>query len=222
MSLQDFDGSLETIAQGEKIFSKSPQLELLRGIAYYGQRRFPEAVDAFLRSAELGPTLEQPHAFLGRILSHAHGRLDRVTARFAAFAAVTPESFLSQYLYAAALLEGMGPAVQPEVAGKAEELLRRSIERKGDFADSHFELGVLLAKKRDFEGAEKHLERSAALNPKSSKTHYHLSRVYTRLGKNEQAEAERALHEKLTEEERQAMRSGMASETQPALGGMIR
>ncbi len=222
MTLQDFEGSLGTIAQGEKIFSKSPRLELLRGIALYGQRRFSEAVDAFLRSAELGPGMEQPHAFLGRILSHAHDRLDRVTARFAAFAGAAPNSHLSQYLYAAALLEGMGPSVQPEVAGKAEELLQRSIELKEDFADSHFELGVLLAKKREFASAEKHLERSVALNPKSSKAHYHLSRVYARLGKNEQAETERILHEKLTEDERQAMRSGMASETQPALGGVIK
>jgi len=222
MSLEDFAGSLETIDRGERIFSKSPQLALLRGIALYGQRRFPEAVDAFLRSAELAPGLEQPHAFLGRILSHAHDRLDRVTARFAAFAAATPENYLSQYLYAAALLEGMGPAVNPETASKAEALLRRSIERKEDFADSHFEIGALLAKMRDFESAEKHLKRSVELNPKSSKAHYHLSRVYARLGKNELAEAARALHEKLTEEERQAMRSGMASETQPALSGVIK
>jgi len=222
MSLQDFDRALETIVQGERIFSKSAQLELLRGIAFYGQRRFSDAVDAFLRSAELGPNLEQPHAFLGRILSHAHDRLDRVTARFAAFATATPDSYLSQYLYAAALLEGMGPSVNPETTDKAEALLRRSIERKEDFADSHFEIGVLLAKKRDFESAEKHLARSIELNPKSSKAHYHLSRVYARLGKSEQAEAERALHEKLTEEERQAMRSGMASEAQPALSGMIK
>jgi Flp pilus assembly protein TadD len=75
---------------------------------------------------------------------------------------------------------------------------------------------------RDFERAEKHLKRSVELNPKSSKAHYHLSRVYARLGKNELAEAERALHEKLTEEERQAMRSGMASEAQPALSGVIK
>jgi len=222
MSLQDFEGSLATIARGEKIFSKSPQLELLRGIAFYGQRRFSEAVDAFLRSAELGLKMEQPHAFLGRILSHAHDRLDRVTARFAAFAAATPESYLSQYLYAAALLEGMGPSLDPATAAKAEALLQRSLELKEDFADSHFEFGVLLAKKREFEGAEKHLQRSVELNPKSSKAHYHLSRVYARLGKQEQAERERSLHEKLTEDERQAMRSGMAPETQPALSGMIR
>jgi tetratricopeptide (TPR) repeat protein len=221
LQLQDAGGALGTIEKSRKIFDKSAQLELLRGIALYAQRKFADAVAAFLRSAELDPALPQPHAFLGRILSHAHDRLAEVTARFAAFEKANPESYLGYYLHAAALLEGMGPSVDPEIAARAEQLLSRSLELKEDHADSQFELGVLLAKNRDYERAEKHLTRAAELNPKSSKTHYHLARVYTRLGKTEQASAEQELHQKLTEQERQAMRSGMSSSAESAFTDVV-
>jgi tetratricopeptide (TPR) repeat protein len=221
LQLQDAVGALGTVEKSRKIFDKSAQLELLRGIALYAQRKFGDAVAAFLRSAELDPNLPQPHAFLGRILSHAHDRFAEVTARFAAFEKANPESYLGYYLHAIALLEGMGPSLDPEIAERAEQLLSRSLELKEDQADSHFELGVLLAKNRDYERAEKHLARAVELDPKSSKTHYHLARVYTRLGKTEQARAEHELHEKLTEQERQAMRSGMGSNAESAFSDVV-
>jgi len=221
LQLQDVDRAHEVLDRGRKIFDKSPQLELLRGIAFYAQRKFAAAVDAFLRSAAIDPGLEQPHAFLGRILSHAHDRLAEVTARFVAFEKSNPENFLGHYLHAIALLEGMGPSLDRETGTRAEQLLSRALELKGDHADSHFELGVLLAKQRDFERAEAHLLRAVELNPKSSKAHYHLARVYTRLGKANEARAEQELHEKLTAQERQAMRSGMSSGAESAFSDVV-
>jgi tetratricopeptide (TPR) repeat protein len=221
LQLQDIDRAHDVLARGRKVFDKSPQLELLRGIAFYAQRKFAEAVDSFLRSAALDPALEQPHAFLGRILSHAHDRLAEVTARFAAFEKANPDNHLGYYLHAIALLEGSGPSLDAEIGAQAGQLLSHALRLKEDHADSHFELGVLLARKRDFERAEKHLARAVELNPKSSKTHYHLARVYTRLGKTGAARAEQELHERLTEQERQALRSGMASGAESAFSDVV-
>ncbi len=221
LQLQQTDQALAVLDRGGKIFDKSPRLELLRGIAYYAQRKFSAAVDSFLRSATLDPGFAQPHAFLGRILSHAHDRLPEVTACFTAFEKANPENYLGYYLHAIALIEGLGPEPDAAATAEAERLLSRALELKEDHADSHFELGALLAKKHDFEGAEKHLKRAIELNPDSSKAHYHLARVYTRLGKTEQALAEQKLHEKLTEQERQQMRSGMASGAENALTDVV-
>jgi tetratricopeptide (TPR) repeat protein len=221
LQLQETDRALDVLDRGRKVFDKSPRLELLRGITYYAQRKFSAAVDSFLRSAELDPALEQPHAFLGRILSHAGDRLVEITACFAAFEKANPENYLGYYLHAIALLEGLGPSPDPEISAQAERLLTRALELNKDHADSHFELGVLLAKRRDFEGAEKHLVRAVELNPNSSKAHYHLARVYTRLGKTDQARAEQELHEKLTEQERQAIRSGMAPSSESAFSDVV-
>src|SRR5262245_58475673 len=54
-----------TILEAARIrFPKSPQVVLSLGVAYYGQRRFPDAVDAFLAAGRLAPEAEQPVAFL--------------------------------------------------------------------------------------------------------------------------------------------------------------
>src|SRR5215472_15878406 len=64
---QRFAEALETLEAGRKNFDKTAQLELAAGVAYYGLRRFQEAIDAFLRAIRLDSTIEQPYEFLGRM-----------------------------------------------------------------------------------------------------------------------------------------------------------
>jgi Flp pilus assembly protein TadD len=69
-------------------------------------------------------------------------------------------------------------------------------------------MGTQLERKRDFDGAAQHLERSVQLNGGDSAVHFHLARVYDRLGRREDAQRERALHEKLSETEKAAPSAG--------------
>ncbi len=202
---QNFDVAIQVLEGAKKIFDKSPQVELALGVAYYGQRRFSEAVDSFLRTATLAPELEQPYVFLGRILDHAVDRLGEVTSKFAAFAAANPQSHLGYYLHAKALIAQSGPSGSSEFAEQAEALLRKAIALNGQHWESHFELGLLLERNKEFLRAAESLERSIQLNPKNPTPHYRLARVYDRLGKKKPAEAERALHQKLSAEEKAAM-----------------
>lgn len=208
----DFDRAVEALDRGKEIFDKSARIELALGIAYYGQRKFESAVDSYLRAAELAPEMEQPHYFLSRVLAHASTRLSEVRRRFAAFAEARPESYLGPYLQAVGLLAEAGPSATPETLAQAEKWLSKSIQLNGKFWESQFELGSLLADRREFERAEEHLQRSIELNPTSSKAHYRLARVYSRLGKSAEARAERDLHAQLVEKERQAMRSSPQAE----------
>ena len=95
---------------------------------------------------------------------------------------------------------------------RIEDLLRESIEREDEFWEAHYELGVLLEKRRDFAQAEEHLRRAADLNPSASKPHYRLARVYQRLGKTREARQEREIHKLVVEREREAMRTGGVAE----------
>ena len=205
---QDFDAATETFLNGRRYFDKSAAIEIGLGIAAYGQRRFEEAVDHFLRAARLAPGIEQPHAFLGRLLQHASHRIDDVVERMRAFHEGDSESHFGPFLYGQALMARPGATSDTEVMARAEALFRESIDRSEQFWESHYELGVLLEKKREFAAAEKHLQRAAALNPESSKPHYRLARVYQRLGKAQEAKREREIHKRIAEQEREAIEAG--------------
>lgn len=209
---QRFDEAAQAFEEALKIFDKSARVVLGMGVARYGQRRFGEAVTAFLRAAELAPAAPQPHYFLGRMLEHATDRIDAVLERQKAFAQMQPDNYLGPFLHGQALAASLPPEGAEERADKAVELLRRSIELRGDFWESHFELGALLERRKSYEEAAERLEQAVELNAGSSKPHYRLARVYARLGRSEDAARERDLHRKLTEAEREAMAGGMTLE----------
>lgn len=205
---QDFDAAHRAFLVGRKYFDKSPGIEIGLGIVAYQQRRFDDAIDQFLRAAELAPDMEQPHAFLGRLLQHARPRIDEVENRMRVFHEQHSRNHYGPFLYGQVLLSRVGGRRDPEVLSGIEKLLRESIGRRDDFWESHYELGVLLEKKRDFRSAEQHFERAAKLNPNSSKPHYRLARIYQRLGKAKEAKRERELHKRIAEQERLAMQEG--------------
>ncbi len=188
---EKFADALETLDAGLKKFDKSAQLELAEGVAYYGLRRFPEAIDAFLRTIELDGSVEQPYVFLGRMIDQAEEKLPRFTEVFAAFVKRAPENYLSSYLYG----KSLAMANQP---GRAEGLLRKSIAQNDGYWESHFELGVLLGQERKFEEAAREIRRGAELNPSDPVPHYHLARLYDRMGKTAEAGVERDLHARLS------------------------
>lgn len=205
----DFEAATQAFLAGRDYFDKSTAIELGLGIAAYGQRSFSQAVDHFLRASELSPDMEQPHAFLGRLLQHAGNRIEEVTERMRLFHQRQPENPLGPFLYGQVLLSRIGARNDPEALQTAEDLLRESIKRKDDFWESHYELGVLLEKKREYDAAETHLIRAVELNPDASKPHYRLARVYQRLGKSKDAKRERDLHKTIAERERQLMQGGL-------------
>jgi len=186
--------AIQVLEEAKTVFERSAQIELTLGVAYYSMRRFPDAVDAFLRTIAIDPDVEQPYIFLGRMLEQTGGKLPEVTAAFYALVAANPKNYLANFLYGKALAFGGN-------GGEAGAWFRRSIGENEKFWESHFELGAVLEAKRDLTGAAKEFGRAAELNPKSAAVHYRLARIYDRLGKTEEAKAEHALHEKLTQEE---------------------
>ncbi len=187
-----FAEAAEVLEDAVKVFDRSAQLQLALGVAYYGQRRFPEAVNAFLRTIELAPDIAQPYVFLGRMIDQAGDKLPEVTRRFQEFQQAFPTNYLGSLLSAKAIAAASGDPKQEEA------LLRHSIELKSDSWESHYELGVVLEARHDFTSASQELQRSAELNPGISATHYHLARVYDRLDKPDAAARERELHLQLT------------------------
>lgn len=211
MEHHNFDAAIRVLEASKRIIARSEQLELALGVAYYGQRRFQDAVSAFLRTIDLAPKLAQPYVYLARILEHAGERLPEIRSKFAAYAAANPKDPQAQYLYAKVLIAGLPPGGYPAEAAEAEAALRRALDLKEDEWEPHLLLGTLLERKGDPEAASRELERSAALNPDNPAPRFPLARVYLALGRREEAQRQRELFKELTLKQEKAIQERAAS-----------
>jgi len=168
------------------------QLVLALGVARYGQRRFEDAITTFLKVIHIEPQAEQPYVFLGKMLDQAGEHLPEITTAYERWTARNPRNALGLLLLAKARL------ASDSKDATAEGLLRKSISFDDTNWEAHYELGVLLEGKRDWPGARNELQKAAELDGRQAMPHYHLARVYDRLGEAEKAKAERAVHEGLT------------------------
>jgi tetratricopeptide (TPR) repeat protein len=189
---EDFTHAAEILNTSLQTDPRNAQLVLALGVARYGQRRFDDAIVQFLQVIGIDATIEQPYVFLGRILDQAGPHLPEITKDYETWAVKNPTNAKAFLLWAKALLAADARDV------KAEELLQRSIALDPSDWESHYELGVLLAGKRQYPQAAVELTRSIELDPKRAMTHYHLARVYDRLGEPDRAKAEREIHQRLT------------------------
>jgi tetratricopeptide (TPR) repeat protein len=188
---QKFLEALPILKEAVLRLPNSAQLELALGVADYGLRRFDEAADAFLRTIEIAPEIEQPYLFLGRFLDQIPSRLPEVAERFAAYETLHPQSSTGYLLHAKAL---DAQSIEPE---RALGLLEKSIALNSGDASAHFERGTVLDRLQRFKEAAEEFQKAAQLAPSDPAAHYRLARDYDRIGKHEAAEAEREKHAQL-------------------------
>jgi tetratricopeptide (TPR) repeat protein len=188
----DFTQAADVAQAGLSTHPDDPQLVLALGVARYGQRRFDDAIRAFMKVIQIDSTIEQPYLFLGKILDQAGPHLQEITKDYEAWAERDPRSAKAHLLVAKALLAA------DSLDERAQALLEKSIALDSNDWEAHYQLGVLLEGKRDYAGAAKEFERSIELAAKQPEPHYHLARVYDRLGQPDRAQAEREMHRQLT------------------------
>jgi len=189
---EDFTHAADVLSTGLKTDPGDARLVLALGVARYGQRRFDDAIVQFLQAIQIDPAIPQPYLFLGRMLDQAGAHLPQIIKDYETWAAKNPQNAKAPLLLAEALISAGGHD------SRGEDLLRRSIALDGGDWESHYQLGVLFASKHRYPQAAAELTRSAELDPKQAMTHYHLARVYDRLGKPDRAKEERQIHQQLT------------------------
>ena len=191
----DFAGAFSLFGEARTRFPKSAQIELAYGVAAYGQRKFHDAIVAFLQVTRLDPSIEQPYVFIGKILENAEGLMPEVLAAYAAWEKADPGNYLPWFLHAKALDASSGDAV------KSEAELRRSIQINPNFWESHLELGIVLMQRQQWQEAATELSHAIALDAKKPVPHFQLARAYKQLGKQAEAQAELAEFKRLSASE---------------------
>ncbi len=191
LAQQKFAEAVVILKEATARLPRTTQLELALGVADYGLRRFDDAADAFLRTIEISPDIEQPYTFLGKILDQIPNRLPQVTQKFAEYESSHPGSATAYLLHAKAL------NAQSQSPQEALRLLEKSISMNGSDASAHFELGTVLDRLQRFSEAAAEFARAAELAPSDPAAHYRLARDYDRIGKHEEAQAEREKHAQL-------------------------
>jgi tetratricopeptide (TPR) repeat protein len=161
-------------------------------VARYGERRFDDALQAFLIVINIDPTISQPYLFLAEMLDQAGSKLPEITSLNEKWAAANPHNAKAQYVLATALL-----AADPTSA-RAALLLRNSIALDPHDWQPHYELGTLREREHNYADAASEFNRAIERDPDQPMPHYHLARVYDRLGEPDRAAAEREIHRKLT------------------------
>jgi Flp pilus assembly protein TadD len=189
---QKFNEASEVLTLALASHPDDSQLVLALGVARYGQRRFEDAIAAFLKVIRIDPQVAQPYTFLGRMLDQAGTHLPDITAAYERWSSSQPKNAEALLLLAKARL------ASDSKDATAEGLLGRSIALDDRDWEAHYELGALLEGKRDWARAAIELKRSSELDKNQAMPHYHLARVYDKLGEEEKAKAEREIHEKLT------------------------
>lgn len=188
LSTQNFSEAALVLETARSKFPESAQAALSLGVAYYGLRRFSDSVTAFLEAGRLDTNAEQPIAFLNRMPENWADRKPDVIALFKAYAKSHPRSALGHFALGRATADA--------------DKLRQAIKLNPQMHDAHIELGSVLEAQRDFPGAIAAFRSAASLAPKNPIPHYRLARLYARTGEPDKAEAERALHQKLSAQEK--------------------
>src|SRR6185436_739004 len=80
---------------------------------------------------------------------------------------------------------------------EAEVLYRESLQLDANFADAHYQLGVLMEQQNKTNEAMEELKRAGLLAPANPQSHYALARVYRRSGRKEEAKRELEVFETL-------------------------
>ena len=191
LDAQNFAEAESVLKEGLAKTPDDAQLDLALGVSRYGLRRFDEAADAFLRTIDLAPQIEQPYQFLGKILDQIPDRLPVAAERFAQYEAAHPDRAEGYLLHAKAL---NAQSIDPETV---LQLIEKSLSIDASNASGYFERGIALDELARYADAAAAFARATELAPSDAAAHYRLARDYDRTGKHDAAEAERAKHAQL-------------------------
>ena len=192
--------ALKTVKQGVEKMPESASLQELKGDIETKIGLHREAIQSYGKAARLNPS--SPTVQIGLALAQANdlqtntaiGTFEKAAKRF-------PQNGLVYQEFGRMLLIPWVTQGSPGSEARAVAMLRKAIELDSSLAEAHYQLGNLFLQKNSPSEALDLLKTAARLNPKSSKVHFALERVYRKLGQTDDVTREHELFERFKAEE---------------------
>ena len=200
LDLENHDLGLEIVDVGLHYRPKSFMLYLQRGVLLAMKAQLVQAEKEFETARGLAPDRPAPYAALAMIWMQT-GQTVKAVERLREEAKARPGDHVISYTFAVALVgSGIEPG-SPE-ATEAINALHVSIKANPEFAPARSQLGRLLLRSNDADGAIQELEKAVALDPNATAALYNLGQAYNRKGDRKRASELLAKVSKLNEQER--------------------
>ena len=177
---ENLDLGVEIVDVGLHHRPGSSILHLQRGVLLAMKAEWSRAEEAFEAARRLAPEAPAPLAALAMIWMQT-GRTGTAVEVLREEAGLRRNDHVVPYIFAVALMRsGLDPA-EPG-AEEAVAALKASVAANESFAPARTELGRLLLRRDDTEGAIRELERAVALDPESTAAVYNLAQAYRKKG----------------------------------------
>lgn len=194
-----WDAAETNAAYAAQRYPASTRLQLALGVAFYGDKRFPEAAKVFDGLLQNDPGNSLYADMLGRtcgeiaggnpdcdtLVSFSNHHLDNPSATF----------------YAARQILG-----RPHSASdleEAERLLKRATSGNPKLAGAWYQYGLLESERNQWPQCARMLERAVALQPDLASAHYQLANAYGHLGRESDRKRELALFQTYSRQEKE-------------------
>jgi tetratricopeptide (TPR) repeat protein len=195
-----FNAAIEVFAFGMARYPESSRLRMGLGVAKYGNSDYAGAAQSFSLLLARDKDNTQYADLLGRSCALTSEQDNSACGILVDYSEWHPQDAQAACFAAANILHR--PDTQEEL-NLARRLLDRSIADDPELARAHFEMGMLDQKEMHWQESIVPLERAVTLAPEFAEAHYRLARAYAHVGKNDEANREIAIHEKLNQKQQQ-------------------
>jgi tetratricopeptide (TPR) repeat protein len=200
LDLENHDLGLEIVDVGLHYRPSSFMLYLQRGVLLAMKAQLSQAEKEFEKARSLAPDRPAPYAALAMIWMQT-GQTEKAVQRLREEARVRTKDHVIPYTFAVALVRS---GIDPSGPGGLEAVgaLRASIRANAEFAPARSQLGRLLLRRDDLDGAIRELEKAIELDPGATAALYNLGQAYNRKGDRQRASELLARVSKLNAQER--------------------
>ena len=187
----------DVFAAGVKSYPRSARMLTALGAALFAGALYDQSAETLCAASDLNPGDPEPYAFMGRVEISAPNPLPCVERKLASFAAQNPKDALANYYYAMALWKQKGPAPNPSVLARVEELLTTAVKLDPGCSAAWLQLGISHATQGDYRKAIDFYSKAIAADSQMSEAHYRLGIAYDRVGDKEKSQEQLRLHDEI-------------------------